>query len=58
MGEKKTLPSDFCRGDNTALPTHWQHHIEAWQASTLPQAAYCWQYGLNPNTYSGRWHHF
>lgn len=35
-----------------------QHHIEAWQASGLSQAEYCRRHGLNPNTFSGRLHHF
>lgn len=32
----------------------WKHHIEAWQASGLSQAAYCRQQGLNPHTFSTR----
>ncbi len=32
----------------------WNHHIEAWQASGLSQAAYCRHQGLNPNTFSSR----
>lgn len=41
-----------------ALSARWQKHIEAWQSSGLSQAAYCRQHGLNPNSFSGRLHHF
>jgi hypothetical protein len=41
-----------------ALSAHWQDHIEAWQASGLPQAAYCRQHGLNANTFSGWLRHY
>ncbi len=37
-----------------ALSTHWKHHIEAWQASGLSQAAYCRRHGLSPATFSAR----
>jgi hypothetical protein len=37
-----------------ALPAFWRSHIEAWQASSLTQAAYCRRHGLNPGTFSGR----
>jgi hypothetical protein len=37
-----------------ALPKHGKKHVEAWQASGLPQAAYCRQAGLNAKNLS-RW---
>jgi len=37
-----------------ALPVFWKDHIEAWQASSLTQAAYCRQHGLSTGTFSGR----
>jgi len=36
-----------------ALSKKWIGHIEAWQASGLPQADYCRQ-RLNPKTFAAR----
>ena len=33
---------------------NWNHHIEAWQASGLSQAAYCRLHGLSPAPFSAR----
>ena len=33
---------------------NWNHHIEAWQASGLSQAAYCRLQGLALSTFSAR----
>ena len=37
-----------------AARTDWNHHIEAWQASGLSQAAYCRSHGLAISTFSAR----
>jgi hypothetical protein len=37
-----------------ALQQYQQNHIEAWQASSLSQAAYCREYKLNSKTF-GNW---
>jgi hypothetical protein len=37
-----------------AARTDWNHHIEAWQASGLSQAAYCRLHGLAISTFSAR----
>jgi len=37
-----------------AARTDWNHHIEAWQASGLSQAAYCRLHGLALSTFSAR----
>ena len=37
-----------------ALSMKWIGHIEAWQASGLPQADYCRQQQLNPKTFGAR----
>jgi len=44
----------FARGGAMVLPAFWRDHIEAWQASSLTQAAYCRQHGLSTGTFSGR----
>ncbi len=33
---------------------NWNHHIEAWQASGLSQAAYCRPHGLGISSFSAR----
>ena len=33
---------------------NWKHHIEAWQAGGLSQAAYCRLHGLSPATFSAK----
>ena len=33
---------------------NWNHHIEAWQASGLSQAAYCRLHGLGLSSFSAR----
>jgi len=33
---------------------NWNHHIEAWQASGLSQAAYCRLHGLGMSSFSAR----
>jgi hypothetical protein len=33
---------------------NWNHHIEAWQASGLSQAAYCRLHGLGVSSFSAR----
>ena len=33
---------------------NWNHHIEAWQASGLSQAAYCRLHGLGISSFSAR----
>lgn len=33
---------------------NWKHHIEAWQASGLSQAAYCRLHGLGVSSFSTR----
>jgi hypothetical protein len=38
-----------------ALPTDPQKHIEAWQSSSLSQAAYCRQHKLNSKTFANWW---
>ena len=37
-----------------ALSIHQQRHIEAWQSSSLSQAAYCREHKLNSKTF-GNW---
>jgi len=37
-----------------AARTDWNHHIEAWQASGLSQAAYCRLHGLGVSSFSAR----
>lgn len=37
-----------------AVPLKWRQHIEAWQESGLPQAAYCEQQQLKMGTFSAR----
>jgi len=37
-----------------AARTDWNHHIEAWQASGLSQAAYCRLHGLAISSFSAR----
>ena len=37
-----------------ASRTDWNHHIEAWQAGGLTQAAYCRLHRLNPATFSAK----
>lgn len=32
--------------------TQWQQHVEAWRDSSLSQAAYCRQHGLNNKSFS------
>ena len=37
-----------------ALSMHQQRHVEAWQSSSLSQAAYCREHELNSKTF-GNW---
>ena len=37
-----------------AISKYWLNHIEGWQRSGLSQAAYCRQYDLNANSFTGR----
>ena len=37
-----------------AARTNWNHHIEAWQAGGLSQAAYCRLHRLSPATFSAK----
>lgn len=37
-----------------AAQINWNHHIEAWQAGGLSQAAYCRLHRLSPATFSAR----
>jgi hypothetical protein len=32
--------------------SHWHHHLTAWQASGLSQAAYCARHGLKPASFA------
>jgi hypothetical protein len=37
-----------------AARINWKHHIEAWQAGGLSQAAYCRLHRLSPATFSAK----